>query len=110
VRVRVHVLVGMMPIWSRTAHELFFRDGDQRLQVVSYGTDASGFHPSKSRIWSEIRVLNLTNLPTHDLAPDGKRMVVIPQVPPGEAEKPLNTLVFLLNFSSELRRRAQEAQ
>ena len=71
---------------------------------------AAGFHPGKPRFWSDLRVMNLANLATYDLAPDGKRMAVIPAVPPGEADKPQNSLVFLLNFTGELQRRAHEAR
>jgi len=41
----------------------------------------------------------------YDLMPDGKRFIVSPAVPPGEAERPQSNLIFLLNFSDELRRR-----
>ena len=41
-----------------------------------------------------------------DLAPDGKRIVVLMRAEGGEAQQSRNHVVFLENFFDELRRRA----
>ncbi len=97
-------------MWSRTGHEIFFNDLEQRIRVVSYTTDAAGFHPGTPRVWSEIRIMNLTNIYTLDLAPDGKRLAIIPAGAPGEADRSVSTLMFLFNLPGELQRLSRDAK
>jgi hypothetical protein len=98
-----------MAIWSRAAHELFFRNDDQRIMVAEYTAREGSFQVGKPRVWSETRVMNLSNLQTHDLAPDGKRLAIIPAAIPGEKDT-FNNLTVLLNFPDELRRRVAEGR
>jgi serine/threonine-protein kinase len=103
---------GALPIWSRIAHELFFRDNDQRLMVVDWSADSGGFHAGKPRPWlaSQIRTINLATLWTFALAPDGKRMAFVPASVPGVGDAASNNLTFLVNFADELRRRVPEGK
>jgi len=75
--------------------------------LVSYTAKGDTFSADLPRLWSTRRAFVLYSPLTAniDLAPDGKRFAVI--LPPGQdAEpQPKTHVVFLLNFSDELRRR-----
>jgi len=108
-RTQISIQGGVMPMWSAAAHEIFFRDPSQRIQVVEYSAVNGAFRAGKPRVWSDTRVLNLANLQNHDLASDGKRMAIIPAMFWAN-EKNSPTLTVLLNFPDELRRRLGESK
>jgi serine/threonine-protein kinase len=91
---------GAAPRWSRSGHELVYQAGDQ-IMAVSYSVKGDTFVPEKPRVW--IAKLGGTQW---DLAPDGKRVVVLTPAETAEATKQEHEVVFLLNFFDELRRRA----
>jgi hypothetical protein len=88
------------PHWSRTRPELVYRSGDQ-MMAVSYTVKGDEFVPEKPRVW--IDKLGGTQW---DLAPDGKRVLVLTPVDTPDALKQEHEVVFLENFFDELRRRA----
>jgi len=87
------------PRWSRSGHDLLYRSGDQ-IMAASYTVKGDTFVAEKPRVW--IAKLGGTDW---DLAPDGKRVVVVTPVDAGEALKQDHEVVFLENFFDELRRR-----
>jgi serine/threonine protein kinase len=99
---------GTGPRWSRTGHELMYRSGDL-IMAASFTVNGDTFVPEKPRVW--IAKLGGTQW---DLAPDGKRVVVLIAVAlPGGAEsapKPEHEIVMLLNFFDELRRKVPAAK
>jgi serine/threonine-protein kinase len=90
---------GTQPVWSRNGHDLLYQSGDQ-IMAVSYTVKGDTFEYERPRVW-------LAKLgPTQwDLAPDGKRVVVLTPVDTPEAPKQDHEVVFLENFFDELRRR-----
>jgi serine/threonine-protein kinase len=84
--------------WSRTGHELIYRSGD-RIMAASYTVKGDTFVPEKPRVW--IAKLGGTQW---DLAPDGKRVVVMAAVDTAEAPRPEHEIVMLQNIFDELRR------
>jgi len=90
---------GAAPRWSRTGHELVYQAGDQ-IMAARYSVKGDTFVPDKPRVW--IAKLGGTQW---DLAPDGKRVVVLTPVDSPQASKPDHEVVFLENFFDELRRR-----
>ena len=90
---------GERPVWSKKAHELFYRS-DEGMMVASYTTTPEAFIASKPRFWAAKK--NLGRF--FDLAPDGNRFVV-GQEEGSEQTAPTHATI-LLNFSDELRRRA----
>ena len=90
---------GVAPRWSRNGHELVYQSGDQIL-TASYSAKGDSFVAEKPRVW--IAKLGGTDW---DLAPDGKRVLVLTQVETTEAPKQEHEVVFLQNFFDELRRR-----
>jgi Tol biopolymer transport system component/predicted Ser/Thr protein kinase len=87
------------PRWSRNGHDLMYQSGDQ-IMAVSYTAKSGTFLPDKPRVW--IAKLGGT---AWDLAPDGKRVMVVTPVVSAEAPKQEHEVVFLENFFDELRRR-----
>jgi Tol biopolymer transport system component/predicted Ser/Thr protein kinase len=90
---------GRAPRWSRNGHDLLYQSGDQ-IMAVSYTAKSGTFLPDKPRVW--IAKLGGT---AWDLAPDGKRVMVVTPVVSAEAPKQEHEVVFLENFFDELRRR-----
>ena len=103
VRWQVSSRGGQIPIWSKTAPELFFQ-ANNRVMIVRYTTDGRSFVPSAPRLWSSTPLLapGFINM---DLAPDGKRFAIFSRPDPDHIETALR-MTFLLNFFDELRRRA----
>jgi serine/threonine protein kinase len=89
---------GTQPIWSRNARELLYRAGDQ-LMAVTYTVIGDSFVADKPRLWAKLGAAI-----DFDLAPDGKRLVVLTPVETPGAPHADHSVVFLENFFSELRR------
>ncbi|HEV1283749.1 MAG TPA: protein kinase [Bryobacteraceae bacterium] len=96
---------GALPIWSHHSRELFFQNQDHRIMVTDYELKNESFVPGKPRLWSDQRVRDLGGIPNYDLAPDGKRFAIFPELEMSE-EKGNVHITFLENFFDELRRRA----
>jgi Tol biopolymer transport system component len=91
---------GTLPIWSRGGRELLYQAGDQ-IMAVSYTVNGDAFVAGKPRVW----VAKLGGATGFDLAPDGKRLVVLTPGAGTDAPKQDHTVVFMQNFFDELRRR-----
>jgi serine/threonine-protein kinase len=89
---------GAEPLWSPNGRDLLYRRGDQ-IMAVGYTVKGDAFVADKPRVW--IAKLGGDNW---DLAPDGKRVAVLTPVET-DAPKADHTVVLLLNFADELRRR-----
>jgi len=76
--------------------------------VVDYTVRGDSFIAGNPRPWSERRSFQPGFTLNADLAPDGKRLVILGR-PVGAPEAPTH-LTFLLNFFDELRRRAPEGK
>ncbi len=99
---------GMMPVWSRTARELFYRTADSRIMVAAYAARGDIFVAERPRLWSERRFLDTSVYTNFDLAPDGKRFaVMMPSEGEVESQRAQRPVTFLLNFFDELRRKAK---
>jgi serine/threonine-protein kinase len=96
---------GMMPVWSRARHEIFYRTEDQRLMVATYTVKDDKFLADKPRLWFRGPLANLGLTANFDLAPDGERFAVL--LPAGDTEQPetRNHMTLALDFFDELRRR-----
>ena len=95
------------PVWSRNRRELFYVNSDNRIMVVRYTANERSFVPEKPRQWSPAPLFRPTNnaLWNLDIAPDGRRFVVLAP-PESRSEEPATVhATILLNFFDELRRR-----
>jgi Tol biopolymer transport system component len=85
--------------WSRNGHDLFYRLGDQ-IMAASYTVKGDTFVAGTPRVW--IAKLGGTKW---DLAPDGKRVLVLTPAESAEAPKQEHEVVLLENFLDYLRQR-----
>jgi serine/threonine-protein kinase len=93
------------PIWSRNGRELFCWGYEHGILAVPYSTRGGAFLPGKPRVWSDKHLAVETGLSVFDMAPDGKRAVVIMDAEP-QPEKPDTHLRVIANVGEELKRRA----
>jgi hypothetical protein len=96
---------GTRPVWSRDGRALFFEGLDNRIMVAACTLQADSFGSGKPRLWSETRIRDLGGIVNYDLAPDGKRLAVIPVPEAGAEDKGSAHVTFLLNFFDEVARR-----
>jgi hypothetical protein len=89
---------GGNPRW--TSHDLLYQSGDQ-IMAVGWSVKDGTFVPEKPRVW----LAKLGGATGWDLAPDGKRIAALMPLETPEAPKQEHEVVFLQNFSDELRRR-----
>jgi hypothetical protein len=68
---------------------------------VSYSVKGDTLVADKPRVWTD----KLDKIRDGDLAPDGKRMLVLTPVESAQPPKQEHEVVFLFNFFDELRRR-----
>jgi serine/threonine-protein kinase len=98
---------GKFPVWSHNRRELFYVNSNNRIMVARYTANERSFVPEKPRQWSPAPLFRPTYnaLWNLDIAPDGRRFVVL--VPPefSSAEPATVHATILLNFFDELRRR-----
>ena len=95
------------PVWSRNGRELFYINSDNRIMAASYMANGHSFVPEKPQQWSTAALFRPTNnaLWNFDIAPDGRRFVVLT---PPESRSPEPATVhatILVNFLDELRHR-----
>jgi serine/threonine-protein kinase len=93
---------GSEPVWSRSGRELFYmvRGG---LMVIDYQSVDGRFVAGKPRLWAELPPVGDTGFSRIDIAPDGKRAVVLMRSQSDENE-PAPRMNLLLNFFGEVRR------
>jgi len=104
-QVQVSNAGGTMPSWSGNGHELFYRTEDNRIMVAKWAVKGHVFVADKPRVWSEKQLANTGVTTNLDLAPDGKRFVVLMPAEdpaPGESQ---NHVTLMWNFFDEIRRR-----
>lgn len=70
--------------------------------TVGYTVSGDSFVAEKPRVWAD----NVRAVGGFDLAPDSSRVAVFVPVVTREAPKQEHSVVFVLNFFDELRRRA----
>jgi serine/threonine-protein kinase len=96
---------GVMPVWSPNEHELFYRAEDQRIMVANYTVKGELFLVDKPRVWSGRQLANTGMAMNFDLAPDGKRFVVLMPAEGPVPRENQNHVTVVVNFFDEVRRR-----
>jgi len=95
---------GLYACWSNNGRELFYETADLRIMVVDYTVDSTSFMPGEPRLWSDTHLF-YTGTSNLDLAPDGKRFIVLALPETASAEKGSVRVTMLLNFFDELKRK-----
>ncbi len=95
------------PLWSPNRRELFYVNSDNRIMLVPFNENGHSFVPEKPRQWSPAPLFRPNNnaLWNLDIAPDGRRFVVLAQPESRREESATVHATILLNFFDELRRR-----
>lgn len=96
---------GGLPVWSRASRELFFETLENRIMVTDYAPRDDLFNPGKPRLRFDQQLQDVNALLNYDVAPDGKRFAIFPEMKPTIEDKGSLHMAFLLNFFDELRRR-----
>lgn len=104
-KVQISNAGGMMPLWSRSARELFYRTEDQRIMVANYAVKEETFVAEKPRVWLGERLANTGLAANFDLAPDGMRFVVLMPEESPEPRERQGHVKIVVNFFDEIRRR-----
>jgi hypothetical protein len=73
--------------------------------VEDYTATRDSFMPGKPRMWSNQQLHAVGGALNYDLARDGKRFAILPELKAPTEEKGNVHVTFLLNFFDELRRR-----
>ncbi len=95
---------GVLPQWSQTSKELFYRTEKQQIMSVAYTSSGDSFQAGKPALWSEGQFTDrglATNFAPH---PDGKRFAVLKGAG-DEAQQEFSKIVYVSNFFDELRRK-----
>jgi serine/threonine-protein kinase len=95
---------GIMPVWSRSGRELYYRTQDNRIMVATYSVTGDTFIAEKPHLWSEKQLENTGATSNFDLAPDGKRFAVLLPAEGPEPPAVQNHVILVMNFFDELRR------
>ena len=109
-QVQVSNAGGRLPLWSRNGHELFYRTEDNRIMVANYTVKGDSFIPQRPRLWYGKRIANVGNNWNLDLAPDGRRFVVLMPAEVAEARESQSHVTLVMNFFDEVRRRVAAGQ
>jgi serine/threonine-protein kinase len=107
-KVRVSTAGGVVPAWSPATRQLIFRNSAQQLMVAAYRTDGDRFAAEPPKPWSQHSLADTGVLPNFDVDSNG-RVVGLTSASTDEQQTP-NHVTLVLNFSSEIRRRAEEAR
>jgi hypothetical protein len=74
--------------------------------AAAYSVKGDSFVADKPRVWSEKQLPTAAGgLNNVGLAPDGKRIAAIMPIEAAEGQKAQNHVIFLMNFSDEVRRK-----
>ena len=86
-------------MWSRDGRELFYRSADQML-VVAVETTQSFEAAAPELLFRATGALNPVGVPDYDVAPDGRRFLMVKTE--GEPEKDTAEITVVLNWHQEL--------
>jgi hypothetical protein len=100
---------GQLPVWSPDGRELFFQNLDNRIMVADCERTNESFTPGKPQLWSDRQLHDVGGLLNYDVAPDGKRFAMLPNLHAPAEEQGAVHIAILLNFFDEVRRRAPVA-
>jgi Tol biopolymer transport system component len=88
---------GNAPVWARSGHELFYRNGD-KMMAVDITTDPE-LEAGNPRLLFEGRFDTFGSLANFDVTPDGRRFVMIQEGPGMRTQ-----INVVLNWFDELKR------
>jgi serine/threonine protein kinase len=105
-KVQVSNAGGIGPVWSPTGRELFYRSPEGRIMAAAYKASAESFAADKPSTRVEKRLTAGGSYYSFEVAPDGKRLMILVAV---DEAKPEMHVRILFNLGDELRRRLGKA-
>jgi len=97
---------GNYPVWSRAARQILYESRNGYAMVADYSVDGDSFRLGKARPWADRQFLLASHAGANfDVAPDGKRLVVLANPEPTDNPKGNVRVTVLVNWFDELRRR-----
>jgi serine/threonine-protein kinase len=93
---------GAYPFWAQNAQELFYQRGG-RMMVVPYTVEGESFRAGRARELFR-GPFAFGSVRQADIAPDGKRFVMLQREVVEEAETEAPQLIFVLNWFDEVKR------
>ena len=96
---------GISPMWSRNGRELFYRTEDQRIMVAAYTVKGNSLVAEKPRAWFPRPLANTGLGINFDLAPDGKRVIVLMAAESAEPRDNQSHVTLVINALEEVRSR-----
>jgi len=97
---RISTEGGLKPTWSRSSHELFYRNG-RKWMAVSYSTNPK-FSAELPRVLFEGDYINVPGRP-YDVSPDGRRFLLLKSSEEPSRQTQLNVVT---NWFEEVKRKA----
>jgi serine/threonine-protein kinase len=96
---------GTLPVWSRNGNELLYRTEDNRIMVTKYTVKGGSFVAELPQVWFARQLANIGLGVNFDLAPAGKRFVVLMPVEAQQPREAQSHMMLVTNFFDELQRR-----
>jgi hypothetical protein len=97
---------GTHPAWARSGRELFYRDAAGALTTVSIQTTPAFSAGNPTKLF-DTRYHSALNMRSYDVAPDGRRFLMIKDVPAASQQSDVRpaSIVVVLNWVEELKAR-----
>jgi len=73
--------------------------------VANYTVKGDSFVPQRPRLWCGKRIADIGGAPNLDLAPDGRRFVVLMPAEVADVRESQSHVTLVMNFLGEVRRR-----
>jgi serine/threonine-protein kinase len=90
---------GVQPVWARSGHEIFYRNGD-KMMAVPVGTEPAFQAGRPIQLFEKKFAMPDTGLAEYDVTPDGERFVMLQ-----DTESSPTEIQIVLNWFEELKAR-----
>jgi serine/threonine-protein kinase len=94
---------GSRPVWAKNAAELFYADASQTLVAVPVETSDATFAWGKPIKLVENAADDSINLRSYDIAPDGRRFLILRDQSSGRIDTAGPQIVVVVNWLEELK-------
>ena len=98
---------GVQPVWAPSGKEIFYRSVDQRRMFAVPFDSGSGVRGDPAMVFEGAYASYLGGLPfrSYDVTPDGKRFIMVKELPGQGQTAGTSQLNVVLHWSEELKRR-----
>ena len=104
-RWQISMAGGTRPVWARSGRELFYLDASNTLTAVPIQTSGSGFSAGRPAKVFDATYASPYPPRSYDVSPDGQRFLMLKDSSAGRQNETLASMVAVLNWFEELKRR-----